>query len=315
VNLVTRADVEAARARVGTRVHRTPTLSATGLGEKVGVRLALKAELFQKTGSFKVRGVFNRGLLLSVQERERGFVSCSAGNHAAALAFVARELGTRAAIVMPERAVPTKIEATRAYGGEVVLTSGNVLEEARAIEQARGMTFVHPFDDLAVIAGHGVVGLEIIEDVPDVDVVIVPIGGGGLVSGIAAAVKGARPAARVIGVEPQAADVMTQSLAKGAPMHIPYPQTIADGLAAPFTGAHNLRHVQAFVDEVVRVSEDGIAEALRLIVQRAKLAAEPSGAAAYAALMAGAVAVPSGARVVCVVSGGNADPAVLRRIL
>jgi threonine dehydratase len=303
--LVSLADIEAAKERIAGRVHRTPTFSATALGAMVGARLSLKAELFQKTGSFKVRGVMNKVLSLTPDERARGFVSCSAGNHAAALAFVAAAVGTRAAIVMPARAVPAKIEATRGYGGEVILTDGNVLETAREIERARGMTFVHPFDDLAVIAGHGTLGLEIVEDVPDVAVVVVPIGGGGLVSGIAAAVKLLRPGARVIGVEPMTADVMTQSLAQGAPVHIPYPKTIADGLAAPFTGEHNLRHVRAFVDEVVRVSDDDIARALRLIIERCKLAAEPAGAAAFAALLAKAATVPEGARVVCVVSGGN----------
>jgi threonine dehydratase len=313
--LVTLADIDAARSRIAGRVHRTPTFSATALGAMVGARVSLKAELFQKTGSFKVRGVFNKVLSLSAEERARGLVSCSAGNHAAALAFVASSVGVPATIVMPAGAVPAKIEATRAYGGEVVLTSGNVLEVAREIEASRRMTFVHPFDDLAVIAGHATLGAEIVEDVPDVDAVIVPVGGGGLASGVAAAIKLRRQSTRVVGVEPETADVMTQSLAAGKPLHIPYPKTIADGLAAPFTGEHNLRHVRAFVDEVVRVSDDEIARALRLVIERCKLAAEPSGAAAFAALAAKAASVPSGAHVVCVVSGGNADPAVLKRIL
>jgi len=313
--LVAWGDIEAARGRIAGRVHRTPMHSATALGAMVGARLSLKAELFQKTGSFKVRGVFNRILSMSPEERARGFVSCSAGNHAAALAFAASAVGARATIVMPASAVPAKVEATRGYGGEVVQTEGNVLETARELEQKRGLTFVHPFDDLAVIAGHATLGLEILEDVPDVDVVMVPVGGGGLVSGVAAAIKLRQPRTRVVGVEPTTADVMSQSLAAGKPLHIPYPKTIADGLAAPFTGEHNLRHVRAFVDEVVRVTDDDIARALRLVIERCKLAAEPSGAAAYAALLAKAVRVADGARVVCVVSGGNADPAVLKRIL
>ena len=303
--LVSLADIHAARARIGDRIHRTPTFSSRTLGEMVGVLLWLKAELFQKTGSFKVRGVFNKVLSLSPEERARGFVACSAGNHAAALAYAAQAAGVRAAIVMPETAVPAKIEATRGYGGEVILTSGNVLEVAREVEKSRGMTFVHPFDDLAIIAGHATLGLEILEDVANVDVVIVPIGGGGLASGVAAAIKLASPAARVIGVEPMTADVVTQSLAKGEPLHIPYPKTIADGLAAPFTGAHNLRHIRAFVDEVVRVSDDDILRAQRLVIERSKLATEPSGAAPFAALLAKAAKVPDGARVVCIVSGGN----------
>ncbi len=313
--LVTLADIDAAATRIAGRIHRTPMHSATALGERVGVRLALKAELFQKTGSFKVRGVFNKVLSLSPEERARGFVSCSAGNHAAALAFVAAAVGVPATIVMPAAAARTKIDATRGYGGEVVLTEGSVLAVAREIEQDRRMTFVHPFDDLAVIAGHATLGLEILADVEDVDVVLVPVGGGGLISGAAAAIKLRRPVTRVIGVEPVTADVMTQSLAAGKPLHIAYPKTIADGLAAPFTGEHNLRHVRAFVDEIVRVTDDDIARALGLIMQRCKLAAEPSGAAAYAALLSKAATVPEKACVVCVVSGGNVDPAVLKQIL
>lgn len=312
--LVTLADIEAASARIAGRVHRTPTMSASALGAMVGARLWMKAELFQKTGSFKVRGVSNKVLSLSPEERRPGFVSCSAGNHAAALSYVAAAAKVPATIVMPKGAVAAKVEATRGYGGEVIQTDESLLDVARRVERERGMTFVHPFDDLDVIAGHATVGMEIVDDVPDVDVVVVPIGGGGLVSGVAAAVKLRRPAARVVGVEPETADVVTQSLARGEPLHIAYPKTIADGLAAPFTGAHNLRHVKAFVDEVVRVSDDDIARALRLVMERCKLAAEPSGAAAFAALLSFVAKVPAGARVVCVVSGGNVDREVLKRI-
>jgi threonine dehydratase len=314
-DVVTLDDLIVARERIAGHVHRTPIFSSRALGEMVGARLALKAELFQKTGSFKVRGVFNKVLAMSAGERARGFVSCSAGNHAAALAFVAKTAGVPATIVMPAHAVKTKIEATRGYGGEVVLTEGDVVAATYDIQRRTGMTLVHPFDDPAIIAGHGTMGLEIMDDSPEIDVVVVPIGGGGLASGVAAAVKLRRPAARVIGVEPITADVMTQSLAKGEPMSIPYPKTIADGLAAPFTGAHTLRHVRTFVDEVVRVSDDDIVRALLLVMERCKLAAEPSGAAAFAALLSGAARVPPGAHVVCIVSGGNADRAVLKKIL
>jgi threonine dehydratase len=313
-DLVILDDILAAQDRITGRVHRTPTFSSLALGDMTGVRLAFKAELFQKTGSFKVRGVFNKVVAMSAEERAKGFVSCSAGNHAAALAYVARSVGAKATIVMPEGASQAKIEATRGYGGEVIL-SARVLEAAREIERARGMIFVHPFDDIAIIQGHATLGLEVLDDVPDVDVVIVPIGGGGLISGVAAAVKLRRPQARVIGVEPVTADVMTQSLAKGEPLSIPYPKTIADGLAAPFTGALNMAHVRAFVDDVVRVSDEDIARALLLIMERCKLAAEPSGAAAFAALLTKAAAVREGARVVCVVSGGNVDRAVLKQLL
>jgi threonine dehydratase len=314
-HLVILDDILVAQDRITGRVHRTPTFSSQALSEMTGVRLALKAELFQKTGSFKVRGVFNKVAAMSKEEHARGFVSCSAGNHAQALAYVARSVGSSATIVMPSGASKAKIEATRAYGGEVILEGTDVLETAHEIERTRGMIFVHPFDDIAIIQGHATLGLEIVDDVPDVDVVIVPVGGGGLISGVAAAVKLRRPAARVIGVEPLTADVVTQSLAKGEPLHIPYPKTIADGLAAPFTGALNLAHVRAFVDDVVRVSDDDIARALVLLLERCKLVAEPAGAAAFAALLTKAADVRAGARVVCIVSGGNVDRAALKQML
>ncbi len=313
--MVELSDIRQARERISPRVHRTPTFSARSLGEMVGARVFLKAELFQKTGSFKVRGVLNKLLTMDPAERARGLVSLSAGNHAAALAYGAGAVGTHATIVMPARAVPTKIEATRGYGGEVVLTEGNLMEKCREIQAARNLTLVHPFDDPLIMAGHGTIGLEILEDVPDLDVAVVPIGGGGLIGGIAAAIKAQRPRARVIGVEPVGADAMTRSLAAGRPVHLEKTDTVADGLAAPFAGEHTLAQVQRDVDEVVLVDDDAILRALRLIMERAKLAAEPSGAAAFAALLAGKVRLSAGSAVVCVVSGGNVNPAVLKRLL
>lgn len=308
-------DILDARERVAGRVHRTPTMSASALGTMLGVRLSLKAELFQKTGSFKPRGMFNKLLTMPEEDLARGLVSMSAGNAAAALAFAASALGTKAAIVMPASAARSKIEATRAYGGEVVLTDGSLPDGCRELQEARGLTFVHPFDDPAVIAGHGTLGLEILEDAPDVEAVIVPVGGGGLISGVAAAIKGTRPEVRVFGVEPEGADAMSRSLEKGTPVTLDRISTIADGLAAPWAGENTLAHVQRFVDEMVTVSDDHIGEALRLVMSRAKLAAEPSGAAAVAALLSGAIPLPAGSEVVCVVSGGNVDPETLKQIL
>jgi threonine dehydratase len=312
---ITRRDVEEAASRIRDHVHRTPVFSATSLGDMVGVRVLLKGELFQKTGSFKARGVFNRLLSLSPEERARGFVSISGGNHAAALAYGASLLGSKAAIVMPTAAVQSKIDATRSYGGEVVLTEGDLLQECRRLQDQRGAIFVHPFDDLTVIAGQGTVGLEVVEDVPDLDAVIVPVGGGGLISGVATVVKAVRQAARVIGVEPEKADAVSRALVEGRPLDIGHPTSIADGLAAPFAGEHTLAHIQSLVDEVVRVGEEDIAQALRHIYQRAKLAAEGAGAAAFAALLSGAIRLPKGALAVCVVSGGNIDPAILADVL
>lgn len=310
------ADVLAARERIAGRVHRTPLLSASSLGEPAGVRLHLKAELLQKTGSFKVRGVLNKLLGMDPAERGRGLVSLSAGNHAAALAWGATAVGTRAAIVMPATAVQSKIDATRAYGGDVVLTEGNLLEVCLSLQRERGLTLVHPFDDPAVIAGHGTLGLEILEDLPDVELVLVPVGGGGLLSGIAAAIKGRRPQARVVGVEPTGADIVYRSLKAGRPLRLEgKPQTVADGLAAPFAGEQTQAQITRDVDDVVLVEDEWILRALKLIMERAKLVPEPAGAAAVAGLLAGAVKPKPGAVVVCVVSGGNVDGALLRRIL
>ena len=308
------ADVEAARDRIAGRVHRTPQFSATSLGDLFGVELSVKAELFQKTGSFKPRGVFNRLLQLRRADLAHGLVSISAGNHAAALAYGARAVGAKATIVMPSGALRSKIEATRSYGGEVVLTDGDLMEECLQIQEKRGSTLVHPFDDPEVIAGQGTVGLEILEDAPDVEAILVPVGGGGLISGIAAAVKPQRPEVQVIGVEPATADAMSRSLAEGRPVSIGHPVTIADGLAAPFAGEHTLRHVRRFVDRVVRVSDEEIVAALELVLQRTKLAAEPSGAAGIAAL-AGPLDLRAGTRVVCVISGGNLDLGRLKGML
>jgi len=309
------ADATAAQDRISGRVHRTPVLSARSLGELAGVRLYLKAELFQRTGSFKPRGVFNKLLTLPPADLARGLVSLSAGNHAAALAYGATTLGSRATIVMPATALAAKVQATKAYGGEVVLTGGNLLEVCHEIQTERDLTLVHPFDDPLVIAGQATVGLEITADLPDVDAVLVPVGGGGLISGVATAVKAYRPEIRVIGVEPYGADAMHRSLAAGRAVRLDRVDTIADGLAPPFAGEHTLRHVQAYVDEVVRVDDDAIAHALRMVMQRAKLAAEPSGVAGVAALLGGTVELPSEARVLAVISGGNADPAMLKRLL
>ncbi len=309
-------DILAARERIAGRVHRTPTLSARSLGEPAGVRLHLKAELLQKTGSFKVRGVLNKLLGMDPAECARGLVSLSAGNHAAALAWGASAVGTRAAIVMPATAVQSKIDATRSYGGEVVLTDGNLLEACLALQKERGLTLVHPFDDPLIMAGQGTIGLEIVEDLPDVEVVLVPVGGGGLVSGIAAAIKRGHPAVRVVGVEPRGADIVYRSLKAGKPLRLEgRPNTVADGLAAPFAGEHTQAQIQRDVDDVVLVDDDAILRALKLIMERAKLVPEPAGAAAVAALLCGAVKPEPGSTVVCVVSGGNVDTTLLRRIL
>jgi threonine dehydratase len=308
-------DVERARARIGGRVHVTPVMASTTVGNELGVRLHLKAELFQKTGSFKPRGVFSKLLSMDPAAWSRGLVSLSAGNHAAALAYGAAAVGAAATIVMPASAAPSKVEATRRYGGEVVQTDGSLLDTCLALQRERHLTLVHPFDDLAVMAGQGTVGLELLEQVPGAGLVVVPVGGGGLISGIAAAVKLQHPSVRVVGVEPEGADAMSRSLEQGAPAHLEKVDTIADGLAPPFAGEHTFRHVQRFVDELVRVTDREIVDALRVLLQRCKLAAEPSGAASLAALLSSRVTPAPGSTVVCVISGGNAGLDVLKQLL
>ena len=310
-------DVLAARKAIGGRLHRTPTFTSRLLSESTGARVHLKAELFQRTGSFKPRGVLTSLAALSAEEKARGVIGISAGNHAGALAYGSALEGVSALVVMWEGASATKIEATRAYGAEVDLAAsgpGEAFERLAELMAESGRTLVHPFDSPATIAGQGTVGLEIVEDVPDLDVVVVPIGGGGLIAGVATAVKGLRPAARVVGVEPEGSDAMRRALAAGEPVRIE-PVSIADGLNAPFAGEHTLPIVRDLVDEVVLVSEAELADATRFLYARAKLACEPAGAAATAALLTGKVAYEQGESVVAVVSGGNVAPATAVAIL
>lgn len=309
--------IEQARSRIRGRVHRTPLLSSRTLGERTGTELYIKAECLQKTGSFKIRGVLNRIAELSAAERSRGLIGISAGNHAQALAYGAALEGVRSTVVMPAGASRAKADASRAYGAEVIL-HGTVHEAFARMEELRaahGYTLVHPFADHGVIAGQGTVGLEIVEDLPDVDVVIVPVGGGGLLSGVAAAVKGRRPSARIIGVEPVGAAGLSLALEAGRVVMLEGVSTIADGLAAPMTSELALAHARAHVDDVVLVSDDAIAEAVRALLERTKLLSEPAGAAGLAALLAGAVSVPRNARVAVIVSGGNVDLHRLKELL
>jgi threonine dehydratase len=315
VTLVTLADLHAARRVIGDRLVRTPLVRSPALSAQTGHRVSLKLELFQQTGSFKPRGVLNALEALPPDERARGVISISAGNHAQALAWAAAAIGIPATVVMPANAVQAKVDATRALGGEVIQTGDDLLATMRQVQQERSLSFVHPFDDPVVIAGAGTVGLEIAEDEPDVDVVLVGCGGGGLLSGVAAAIRATSPRARVIGVEPSGADAMRQSLARGEPVRLARMNTIADGLAAPFAGAHTLAHVQAFVDQMVVVEDHAILNGMRALMRRARILPEPAGAASTAALLGGFLMIEPGEHVVVVVSGGNADPERLRSLL
>jgi len=313
--LVSRSQIDAAREVIRGRLHFTPVARSTYLGERVGGPVHLKLELFQKTGSFKPRGVLNRLANLSDDERRRGLISLSAGNHAQAVAWAAREYGVSATIVMPAKATQSKVDATRGYGGEVVSCEGDLLAAALELQRERGLTLIHPFDDPYIIAGQGTVGLELVEQVPDVDLVLVGVGGGGLISGVAAAVKAARPNAKVIGIEPEGAPGMTESVRRGEPVRVEKLNTIADGLAAPFAGRLNYAHVRAFVDEMILVTDAEIIAAIPVLVERCKIVPEPAGAAAVGALLAGKVVPPPGATTVAIVSGGNVDRARLAQFL
>ena len=305
MTLVTHADVAAAHRAISGRVRRTPMMRSTQLSDRFGCDLHFKLELFQKTGSFKVRGALNRMLHLTDDERRRGVVTVSAGNHAQAVAWAAREVCTKATIVMYANAVRSKVEATKGYGGDVIQSGRDLIEVANELIAERGFVMVHPFDDPAVIAGAGTVGDEIMDDVSDADVVLVGVGGGGIVSGVAVAVKASRPEARVIGVEPEGAAAMRLSLDRGSPQKLAKLETIADGLAAPWAGVLNFEHIRDLGVEIVTIPEAPIAEAMWLIMERCKVVAEPAAAVGLAALLCGAVTVEKGSKVVCLLTGGN----------
>jgi threonine dehydratase len=300
-------DVYAARETIAGRLHRTPTFTSATLDRLTGGRVHLKAELFQRTGSFKPRGVLTKLASLAPAEKERGVIGISAGNHAAALAYGAALEGIDCLVVMWQGASELKIAAARGYGAEVDLEAsgpGDAFDRLSELLIETKRTLVHPFDDPYTIAGQGTVGLEILEDVPEVNIVLVPVGGGGLVAGIATAVKGLQPGIRVIGVEPEGADSLRRGLEAGRQVRID-PVTIADGLAAPFAGARVLEICHERLDAVTTVTDDEIAEAMRFLYSRAKLACEPAGAAAVAALQARKIQAAPDASIVCVVSGGN----------
>jgi threonine dehydratase len=302
--------IREAAARLAGRIHRTPLLSAAGIGARFGADFHVKCENLQKTGSFKPRGALNKVMSLSAEERARGLVTVSAGNHAQALAWAARIAGAACTVVMPTGAPASKIDATRGYGAEVVLHDdrATLFDRLAEVRDARGLSFVHPFDDAEIIAGAGTTGLEILEDLPDADVIVVPVGGGGILSGIASAVRAIRPGARLVGVELAEGPGMAPALAAGKPVTVTRPwNTIADGMTPPFVGALPLEIVKATVDDVVGVSESAIVEAMHLLMTRAKLYVEGAGAAATAALLDGKVRVPAGAKVVALLSGGNVD--------
>jgi len=302
--------IRSAAGRLAPHLHRTPVLSARSLGERAGVRLVLKAESLQKTGSFKPRGALNVVLSLAEEKRARGLITVSAGNHAQAVAWAARVVGVPCTVVMPADAPRSKLDAVRGYGATVLSHAdrATLFDRLHEEEARTGATFVHPFDDPLGLAGAGTVGLELMEQAPGLDAVIVPIGGGGLMAGVACAVKALSPRTRVIGVELAEGPGMTPALAAGKPVPVPRPRTLADGLTPPFVGTLPLEVAKRHVDEIVLVTEADIAGAMRALFERARLVVEGSGAAATAALLAGRVRFEPNASVAAIVSGGNVDP-------
>jgi threonine dehydratase len=295
------------------RLLRTPLFTSRTLSDLTGARVCLKAELFQRTGSFKPRGMLAKLASLSEEEKRRGVVIWSAGNAAQGLAWSAAAEGVDCRVFMWRSANPLKVAATRAYGAEVDLEAESAAAaHERLLEHVErtGAVFVHPFDDPVLQSGHGTIGLELEEDVPGATTVVVPVGGGGLIAGIATALEGKR----IVGVEPEGASSLTAALEAGEPVQID-PQTIADGLGAPFTGEGTLAVCRQRVDEVVLVSEAEIEDGFRFLYGRAKLACEPAGAVSTAALLAGKIALEPGETVVAVVSGGNAAPETTSAIL
>ena len=301
-------DAERARGVIAAHVQRTPLVTSHTLGERIGAEAYLKLENLQRTGSFKVRGAVNAMSRLSPADRAGGIVTFSAGNAAQAIAYAGRAFGVRVMVVMPETAARTKVEATRGYGGEI--TFGADATKLTAIAEgfvAEGWRMLHPFDDDDVIAGHATLGIEVLEDLPDADLIVVPVGGGGLISGVALAIKALRPQARVIGVQPEGAQAVRRALDAGHVVRLESTKTIADGLTAPYSGQRNFEIIRRLVDDVVVIPDDVILDGLRFLVTRARIVPEPAGAAAVAALLGGAVKAKPGERVVAIVSGGNID--------
>ncbi len=314
---ITLETIEQARDRIAPFVHRTPVLASRTLSGLTGARLLLKAENLQKTGAFKVRGAVNAVAQLAPEQRALGVVTFSAGNHGQGLAYAAAQFGAPCTVFMTENAVPSKVAAIQGYGAVTrqFPTIQQAIADMDRLRERTGAAFVSPFADEAVIAGQATIGLELLEQVEDLEQIVVPIGGGGMISGIALAMRLLRPGMRIVGVEPEGASTMTRALRAGHPVTLESTDTFADGLTAPYTGELNLAIVRELVDDVVLVTDDEIATALKLVLDRTKLLVEGAAAASIAALLTGKAAVETGAVTVAMLSGGNIDLARLKAIL
>ena len=304
------ADVEAAAQRLRGHVHRTPLLTSTMLDDAVGAAVVAKSEHLQRSGSFKIRGALNRMMQMTPEQRACGAVAFSSGNHAQGVALAGRILGVATTIVMPYDAPEVKKRATRGYGAEIVeydRYEGSREVVAIEIAERTGATLVHPFNDAFVAAGQGTCGLEVAEDFPDVEVALIPVGGGGLIAGMATALRAKVPGIRIIGVEPEVANDAQLSMAAGHIVEIAQPKTVADGVASPAIGPLTFAVIQAYVDEIITVPEDEILSATRFIATPMKQILEPTGALTTAALLNHRVESVGGKRVLTVFCGGNAD--------
>jgi threo-3-hydroxy-L-aspartate ammonia-lyase len=315
VPVITLDDVRAAAERLDGVANRTPVFTSRTLDERTGARVHVKAECFQRGGAFKFRGAYNAIAMLDAETRARGVLAYSSGNHAQAVAVAARLLGTTATIVMPLDAPPAKLEATRGYGAEIVSYdrwTENREEIGARLATERGLELIRPYDDMRVMAGQGTVALELLEDVPDLDVLVTPVGGGGLIAGCATAAAALRPGIRVVGVEPEAGDDTRRSLEAGRRVRVEIPKTIADGLQTTEPGELTFEVNRRLVDEVMTVGDDEILDAMAFLFDRLKLVTEPSGAVGVAALLAGRV---RGGRIGVVISGGNVGVARFAALL
>jgi threonine dehydratase len=316
VALVTIDEVRAAAVRLDGVLEATPIERSRAISSQVGAEVWLKCENLQRTGSFKLRGAYNRIAQLGPEERDRGVVCASAGNHAQGVALAASLQGVRSTVFMPVEAPLPKLAATVAYGAEVELVGQGLheaMEAAQAMAEEEGRVFVHPFDHPDIIAGQGTLGLELARQIPDMGTVVVCVGGGGLISGTAVALRALNPGVRIVGVQAAGCASFAPSLAAGKPLVLPTTNTIADGIAVKRPGELTLAHVAALVDDMVTVTDDELASAVVLLLERAKLVAEPAGAAAVAALLAGKIEGPG--PLVATVSGGNIDPLVLQHLV
>ncbi len=312
---VSRDTFAEARRRVSEHAYHTPLYTSRTLSARTGFDVRLKAEMLQRTGSYKIRGPLNKFMNLTAEQKRRGVICSSAGNHAQGVALAAKIHGIRAVVCMASNATPSKVAATKGYGAEVV-SHGVIWDEAneraKQLVEEQGLTYIHPFDDLELIAGQGTVGLEIYEDWPEVDVAVVPIGGGGLISGISMALKTMNPRIRVIGVESSGAPGMKESVEAGHVVTLDRVDCIIDGLRVKRVGEHNREIVSRYVDEIVTLPDEEIFDAMIWLMHHAKLVVEGAAAAPIGALLKGLVRAPKGAKVVAVLSGGNVDLEQLR---